>query len=274
MLSSDIRCAATLSGTDPGARFVQEPSVLVAPPAPLGREYLWRCRGSGPCSPRRVIHDATFQPTTEGQGVGTAGPTPWRTYLAHVVRWPGRWVGRNLAWVRHDRFFLALIGFWLVYATYWSTLTILKFYAGNATVWDAGSYMERLWVFSHFPIDSTASGWIATVGQPTQLVLSPLSLPRSYPLLFAFQSLALGAGALPLYIIAVHELHHRLPALLVSLTYLTYFPLAGANWFDLHFQVLFIPLFLAGYALYLKGRYRTSLALLVLGGAATNPYLT
>ncbi|MGB9734485.1 MAG: DUF2079 domain-containing protein, partial [Conexivisphaera sp.] len=87
-----------------------------------------------------------------------------------------------------------------------------------------------------------------------------------------FQSAFIGLGALPLFGIARHYLRDDAPSLLVAASYLIYFPLAGVNWFDAHYQALFPTLFLLGYYFYLRGKLGASLALMILSAMVRYPY--
>ena len=187
-----------------------------------------------------------------------------------TATWRGiRKIGR---WAREDRGTLVVLLGVLVYSGVWSFLTISRFYALHATVADLGDEMEGFWLFLH-PGGAPASAYLLlAVEWPLYFLLSPLAAPESYPLLLVFQSLALGSGAIPLYVVARHHVRDRGPSLLLSLSYLIYFPLAGANWFDAHTEVLFIPLFLFGYAFYLKRWNRAAFLCLLLSGLTYFPY--
>jgi uncharacterized membrane protein len=175
-------------------------------------------------------------------------------------------------WTWRDKFALGIVVAFLVYSVYWSYLTLLRYYALNAAVYDLGLSMQQMWIFTQ-PGETSALGYLANVlWGPVNFLFSPFALIGSYPLILIFQSLALGAAAIPTYVIAVHELKDRLPSFLVALSYLFYFPLAGSNWFDFHFQVFFIPFFLFGFAFYVKGWYKASYGFLFLAGVVDFPY--
>jgi uncharacterized membrane protein len=141
----------------------------------------------------------------------------------------------------------------------------------HAAVWDLGSFMEQIWRFTQPQFLSPTAYLGLAIDQPFQVILSPLSLPNSYPLILSIQSVALGASAIPLYFIARQVLSSRPVSLLISLSYLVYSPMAGVSWFDAHFVAFFIPLFLFGYALYLRNHLKTSLVLLVVASTTEYP---
>jgi uncharacterized membrane protein len=181
-----------------------------------------------------------------------------------------RSLGVRLGSALTDPFLLAVLAGVGLYSWYWSQLTISRFYAMHAAVYDLGAFMEQTWLFTQPQIFSQIGYVGAIFAHPVQAILSPLAVIDSYPLILSLQSVALGAGAVPLYVIARTVLSSRPISLLVSSSYLLYSPMAGVNWFDVHFIAFFIPLFLTGYALYLHKHWTTAVILLFL--AATTEY--
>jgi uncharacterized membrane protein len=180
------------------------------------------------------------------------------------------WLGRR---IRGDGWTQLVILSFLAYVAYWSYLSVAKFYALTAAVFDLGLSMQQLWNFTQ--IGSTAPLYYlqSALYSPLAFVLSPLALFDSYPLLLVFQTVALGSAAFPIYFIAKRELASRPPAFALSTAYLLYFPLAGVNWFDFHFEALFVPLFLFGYACLTARWYKLALLLLFFAGSSWYPYI-
>ncbi|MGC8558940.1 MAG: hypothetical protein ACP5NC_08160, partial [Nitrososphaeria archaeon] len=58
----------------------------------------------------------------------------------------------------------------------------------------------------------------------------------------------------------------------VAASYLLYFPLAGINWFDFHYQALFPTLFLLGYYFYLKEKRVLAFIFMALSAITHYPY--
>lgn len=159
------------------------------------------------------------------------------------------------------------------YVIYWTSLTVTKFFAMNAFVYDLGLAMQRMWVSTH-PTAVSLSGYLwDLLMSPFQFVISPISLPQSYPLLLAVQSAALGLAAIPLYLIGRAELKSKMASLCIAVAYLLYFPLAGVNYFDFHFQAFFIPLFLLGYYLLSTKHYVWAVSIFLLAGGTTFGYM-
>lgn len=153
---------------------------------------------------------------------------------------------------------------------YWSYLTIERFYAMYAGVFDLGLYEEKTWTFLN-PGPITIYNYVtASIDEPFILLMSPTGY-WGYPANLTLQSFALASGSLPLFGIARKLLQSRFSALCLAGAYLLYFPLGGVNWFDLHFIAFFIPLFLFGYYLMLHAHYKWALAILLIAGSTEYP---
>ncbi len=165
-----------------------------------------------------------------------------------------------------------------LYIFYWSFMTIEKFYAMGASafdagtsVYDAGLFMETLWsiLHAHYTLNSYIDVFFT---RGIEFVIFPLAIFKSYQLLFAFQSFMLGIAALFIYMIGVEVLKNRWQALSIAIVYLLYPPLAGVNWTNLHYQMLFIPFFIAAYFFYIKRNYITSVLLFSLAALSHGQY--
>lgn len=157
------------------------------------------------------------------------------------------------------------------YALTWSYITIEKYFALNATIYDLGFSMQNLWFITHAV--SNLSGLLSILStKGILIVLAPIYYVMSAPLLLIVQSMSLGAGVFAIYGISVKILHNRNLSIIISILYLIYFPMAGINWFDFHFQMFFIPFFLFSYYFYLTDRYKLSSLFLFLSGIVRYPY--
>jgi uncharacterized membrane protein len=174
----------------------------------------------------------------------------------------------------------ALLASVAAYSSYWSWLSVTRYDAMVSAVYDLGVFAQHTWMFTQpgtigrYALPSL-SGPLTYLGlvadEPFEFLLSPLALLNSYPTVLVLQSVALGAGALPLYAIARRILTTELPALCVALAYLLYFPLGGVNWFDVHFIAFFIPLFFLGYYFLLRRSFLVAGVLLFLAGTTEYP---
>ena len=171
---------------------------------------------------------------------------------------------------------LAIIAISLVlYNYFWDVIDAdrilsLSAYYG-ATVFDMGLFFTTLWTIFH-----TFSLHIFLVYlsvKPIALVMSPLSLINN-PFFFVYlQTFWISITVVPLYIIAYKKTGYKSISLLLSISYLLFFGIAGQNWFDVHFQTLFVPLFVSGYALNLIGHRKLGFSLVILSGLAHFPYI-
>jgi uncharacterized membrane protein len=201
-----------------------------------------------------------------------------------IVPMPGVQSGFPL-WMRWRKelrspYVLTLLFSVILYSCYWSWLTISRVYSMVSAVYDLGLFVQHTWMF-------TQPGSIALYGlsglpgpvaylalvldEPFEFLLSPLGLLNNFPAVLIVQSIALGAGALPLFAIARRILSSDRTALFVSLAYLLYFPLGGVNWFDAHFIAFFIPLFLLGFYFLIQRSFRLAGALLLIAGTTEFP---
>jgi uncharacterized membrane protein len=135
-------------------------------------------------------------------------------------------------------------------------VTILSYYAFEATGWDLGIFMQVMWNTVHgrpfyytYELSVVPSGdFLALHFSPILLLVVPFYalFPRAETLLI-LQSSALGFGAVPLYLLAKKVLNQRLIALTLATVYLLYPPLQGINWFDFHPEAFLVPLLLLVY---------------------------
>lgn len=147
----------------------------------------------------------------------------------------------------------------------------MKYFALNDTVYDLGLFMQTNWLVlnTHWNINLLLQ---AVSNQGLRFVLFPLAIIGSYPLILAFQSIFLGSGSLAIFLLSKDKLG-SIPSVLLSFSYLLYFPLAGVNWFDVHFQAFFIPMFLFGVYFHTRDRYLSSAIFLFLSAIVKLPYI-
>lgn len=137
---------------------------------------------------------------------------------------------------------LAVLAASAAYSVFFTYYMVLKHESFMTYMLDLGLYIQNLWFLSSsgypgFP-------WAAIHGSVLMYPLAALYSVYPRPvLLFAIQSTALAAAAVPLYKLAEARTRSRWFALLVSLLYLAYPPLHGVSSFDFHLEA-FIPLLL------------------------------
>jgi uncharacterized membrane protein len=132
-----------------------------------------------------------------------------------------------------------------------TTLSCLKHASYHSSLIDMGIFDQVIWSTAHgHPFWDTLDPFVQRyhlfLGQhfsPGLALLAPLYLlaPSVYTLLVV-QTLALAAGAVPIYILATRRIGDERPALLLALAYLAYPALAYTNLFDFHEITLAVPL--------------------------------
>ena len=170
-----------------------------------------------------------------------------------------------------DKYIAVVISAFLIYSIYWSNLVILRLLSLNAYVLDLGVFYGSLWQIIFQDSPTVFISYLAASG--IRIVLSPLALFHSYRILLIFQTVSLASSVFPLYWFGKMTLKSKLPSLFISISFLVSFQLAAVNWFDVHAQAFFIPLFMWGYFFLIRKNFKTSLLLIFLSGLVRFPYM-
>jgi len=156
------------------------------------------------------------------------------------------------------------------YTVGWSIISLLRYYSFNARYFDLGVSMGYI---TYSVEGLTLSKFVQIFAlKPIVYLLVPIAYAFSFQGLLVFQSFFLALGAYPVFMISLEKLKNGTLAAQLSASYLLYFPLAGLNWFDFHYQALFPTLFLLGYWFYIKGKQSLSLTFMALSGMVHYPY--
>jgi uncharacterized membrane protein len=158
----------------------------------------------------------------------------------------------------------------VLYAVFWSWVTILRFMALHAYVYDAGLFMQQ-W-YDAYTVHWTPSSffWSFTLrGLP--FIFGPVALLASFPLLLSLQSTVVALGAVPIYGAARTLGLSKLVRTAISGSYLIFFPLAGASWYDLHAEAFFPTFFMFGVFFLLRRNHIPSLAFFTLAAITKYP---
>jgi uncharacterized membrane protein len=147
--------------------------------------------------------------------------------------------------------YLVAAGIFL-YTTIFSIFTISRYKALYVFAYDFGIFEQMLWStingnFMYQTINEISFNHFGIHFQPILLALLPIyfMFPQGETLLI-LQSLFIGLGALPIYLIAKRELKN--PSIVFPVAYLLYSPMHNVNLFDFH-PVAFAP-FLLGFTWY------------------------
>lgn len=171
-----------------------------------------------------------------------------------------------------------LLGILVVgYISYFSLLTVLRYWTLNASYFDLGIMHQTVYNtfislktgdFSSFLEMTNPHGFdqvkrMAVHNDALLAFISPLYFIYSGPeTLLILQSVMLGLGAILVYLLGRHifrgESNERLVAFFFAAAYLFYPPLQLSNHFDFHAVVLATPLLLGVYYFFIKKNYLAS----------------
>ncbi len=140
-----------------------------------------------------------------------------------------------------------LAGLGLAYAGLFSWLSIVNHHAVKTRILDLGLYDNIFYQSSHgHPLACSflkAGTHASAHFDPLLVLLSPLYLvhPGAETLL-VLQSVWLGMGVVPLYLLACRTLGRRLPGVALAAMYLLHPALQGANMYEFHSLTLLVPI--------------------------------
>ncbi len=180
------------------------------------------------------------------------------------------WSLSSIKYIIIDHYKVLLLFAVITYIIAWSTIDILRMLNMMDGVFDSGIISLTL---NSILFDHTPQYMEYMIGfSLLRILFSPLILIDGIPGMLVFQEIFLGIPAFVIYGIAKIKTKDNLTSFLISTSYLLYFPLAGINYFDYHFQSFFIFFFLLAYYLFLKERYALSSISFFLSGSVRFPY--
>ncbi len=140
----------------------------------------------------------------------------------------------------------AVAALWVGYGVFFSRLSLNNHHALHTSVIDLGYYDNIFWQSAHgHPLACSfiKAGYHGSAHfDPILVLLSPLH--RLYPraeMLLVLQSVWLGGGVVPVYLIAQRRLDNRLAAVALAAMYAIYPALHGANMYEFHSLALLTP---------------------------------
>ncbi|MHB8396204.1 MAG: DUF2079 domain-containing protein [Thermoplasmataceae archaeon] len=151
-------------------------------------------------------------------------------------------------------------------------MSIGRLYNLYAAVFDLGLSAERLWLPLHSNPGVTDTLYQIFYLSIIPYIFSPISLTNSLKALLVLQSVFIWASVFPLYFISRKLGLSPLLALIISISYFFYYPLAGLNLFDFHMQAFFPFFFLLSYTLYIYGYVKTSFLFFIITALTKFPY--
>lgn len=159
----------------------------------------------------------------------------------------------------------------VLYGGLWSYIGILKILSLNAYVFDLGINSERGWQILHANLG--ANGYFTTlINSGIVYPLSPLTASGNFFAMIIFQAFSVAMVGPAIFLIAKEKKLKSRESMLLSFAFFLYFPVYGIMWFDFHYQVFFMPLFVFAYLLYIRRNYAVSTVLFFLSGIVRYPY--
>ncbi len=159
--------------------------------------------------------------------------------------------------IRHiniERSVIVLFLLILIYAVFFSSLTILRHWAFETHAWDLGIFTQSLWTTAygnrflyHTPelFINPSGSFLGVHFSPMLLVLSPLYWVAPMPeTLLILQAFILSLAAFPIYKLARKFAGGRIAGLVFAFAYLIYPAVHYVNLYEFHVQT-FLPFFLA-----------------------------
>jgi len=152
----------------------------------------------------------------------------------------------------------------LLYAAYFSYLTILRYQAFEARALDMGNLHQAIWNTAHgswFRMTNQEAGLTSRLSMHVEPILLPIAgIYRLFPgveTLFILQATVVALGAVPLFALARRLRLGDWPALAFGVAYLLNPTVQAANWLEFH-PVTLAPTFLMAAFYFLLARTRRS----------------
>ena len=162
--------------------------------------------------------------------------------------------------VKNKKYLTILFLIIFTYVMLFSVMSILKHYAFRSTALDLSTFDYEFRHLSKGEFDYT-----------NEIIGVKLFVDHFYPMnfllvpfywiyphvetLLVIQSLFLGLGAFPLYLISRKKLKNDVIALIIACSYLLYAPLEAINLIDFHFNVIAIPFLLFAFYFLENNKY-------------------
>ncbi|MEX2723052.1 MAG: DUF2079 domain-containing protein, partial [Candidatus Freyarchaeota archaeon] len=147
-----------------------------------------------------------------------------------------------------------------VYVVIFSYFTIMKYFSFDALGTDLGIFEQAFWSTITFGLpfcDTVEIGSHFGVHfDPMLYLLLPLYAIYQSPFtLLVMQSVFLGLGAVPMYVLARDEFKSERVGLVFAILYLLYPSVQWINWYDFHVDCLMPVLLLSMFYLFKKEKY-------------------
>lgn len=161
---------------------------------------------------------------------------------------------------KNKKYLIILFSMIFIYIVLFSVMSILKHHAFHSTAFDLSVVDYELKHVSkgelYYTNEISGERLFELHFRPINFLLVPFYwiYPNAETLLI-LQSLFLGLGALPIYLISKNKLKSNIIALIISGIYLLYVPLQAINLIDFHFNALAIPFLLFAFYFLENNKY-------------------
>lgn len=202
-------------------------------------------------------------PTSPPESVAGGGPTRWAVVLGQLRTLQAR-TARMAAPLPP-----VLLGMAMGYYVLHFSMFTLRDHAGFGTYsFDLGIFQQGLWLLSRFESPFVTLLGLQLFGDHTSFILLPFVpvywIWPSPGVLLVAQSVALGLGALPVFLLARKLLASEWVALLLAAAYLLNPAIAWINLEDFHPDAFEVPLILFAVFFAVSRRWRAFIAVVVL----------
>ena len=175
-----------------------------------------------------------------------------------------QWLAKN--WPLH-----AMV---LGYVILLSAASLVRHYSFQTSAWDLGIFDQacsstlsgRLFYYTAELYANPGGSIFGVHFSPVLFLIIPFyAMLQSPATLLVIQSVVVGAGAYPVFLIAQHVLKDRKLGYYFSLLYLVYPHVYGINTFDFHPDAFFVPFTLFALYFFLKGSWKQYFIFMLLG---------
>jgi len=162
----------------------------------------------------------------------------------------------------------------LGYVIVLSTTALVRHYSFQTSAWDLGIFDQalhstlsgRLFYYTTELYANPGGSIFGVHFSPVLFIVLPFyAILQSPTTLLVIQSVALGFGAYPVFLITQHILKDRKLAYYFSLLYLVYPHVYGINTFDFHPDAFFVPFTLFALYFFMKGSWKQYFIFMLLG---------
>ncbi len=162
----------------------------------------------------------------------------------------------------------------LGYIVFLSTVSLIRHFSFQSSAWDLGIFDQacfstlsgRLFYYTAELYANPGGSIFGVHFSPILFVVIPFyAILQNPSTLLVIQSVVVGAGAYPVFLISQHVLKNQKLSYYFALLYLVYPHVYGINIFDFHTDAFFVPLALFAVYFFMKGSWKEYFVFMLLG---------